>query len=141
MVQPADDARYHGPAWDNTAEYTAVTSPALTADLDQVQALTASLEALGRNLGDGEAAVRASQSASKILLDAVRLLGNVETYLSCELSVDGKNAAAKALASKARAVSARLTQAYNPFDLFLKTTSDANAESYLKAEQDRKSVV
>ncbi len=132
MLQP-EDARYHGPAWDNTDEYPAIESQPLLADLDEVQALTTKLEALGRTLGDGAAAVTASQAASRLLQDAVRLLRNVDTYLSCELSVDAKNAAAKALASRARAITARLSQAYNPFELFLKTTTDANAEAYLSA--------
>lgn len=129
--------QHEGPAWDNTSEYPAVDSAALLADIDETQALITKLEELGRRLGDGEAAVRASQSASKLYLDAARLLGNVDAFLSCELSVDGKNAAAKALASRVRAVAARLGQAYNPFDLFLKTTTDAHAETYLQAEHTK----
>lgn len=131
MPQALDDSRYHGPAWDNSSEYPSLDSPLFVADLDQIQVLTSQLEDLGRKLGTDAAAVHACQTASLLLQDAVKLLGNVDAFLSCELSVDAKNAAAKVLASRVRALSSRLSQAYNPFELFLKTTTDENAAAYL----------
>lgn len=130
----ADGACFHGPAWDNTPEYPDTESKLLQSDMDEALALIAQLEALRSQMADDEAAVHASQLASNLRQDTVRLLRNVGTYLECELSVDCRIAAAKALTSKVSALLARLAQAHNPFRLFLQTTTDANAEKYLKAE-------
>ncbi len=131
-----DDTRYHGPAWDLSSEYTGVEAPQLAQDLDAATALIARLVTLGPQLSatDGEKAVGTCRQASSLYQDAVKLLQNVETYLSCELSVDARHGAAKASLSRVRQMWSSLKQSYNPFELFLKLTTDELVERYLSAD-------
>ncbi len=140
------DKHLTGPSWDNSSEYPTLHSPELYADLSHAEELTASLAALGKKLSplvakanqlsgvEREQGVCWAQEATILGEKASILLRNVATYLSCELSVDGKNAAAKTLAGKAEALEAQLGQAYNALEQLLKLADDQFIEAYLKPE-------
>ncbi|EKX41926.1 hypothetical protein GUITHDRAFT_95868 [Guillardia theta CCMP2712] len=57
---------------------------------------------------------------------------NVATFASCESSVDGTNAQARATSAKVRALSAKLGQAAQPLSIALKLIPEDKVEKYLK---------
>ncbi len=134
---------YTGPAWDNTSEYASLGAKELSQDLQKVQALIAELEGISREISplvplaaqlspeEGKTAVALAQRAAKIQQEAMTLAWNCETYVSCEMSVDGKNAEAKTLYGKIQAIDSRLEEAYNPVYQFLKLTTDEVAQKFL----------
>jgi oligoendopeptidase F len=140
-----DNAQLAGPAWDLSEEYKGVGTPDFERDLEVVTKLTAELEAVSAKVAplvprataltpaEASAALPWSQEASRLYQEASKLLYNVEVFLSCELSVDAKNGAAKTLAGKTRQMGARLEQANNAVHQFLKLTDDAFVEKYLAA--------
>ncbi len=134
---------YAGPAWDNSDEYPSLDSKELTGDIDRVQGLIGELEVLSLEIApfvprassldaaEGKRAVSLAQTARRVYEEAMKTLWNVDTFISCELSVDGKNLDAKKLYAKGQAIDARLTSAYNAVEQFLKLTTDALFEKYL----------
>jgi oligoendopeptidase F len=136
-----------GPAWDLSAEYPAVASRELVADLDEAKRLTAEVDTIGRRLApvvaraatlaktgaETDQALADAQAATKLYNSASVLLHDVATYLSCELSVDGRLSEAKTIASRVRAASAALEGAFNPVMQLLKLVDDAVVERYLAA--------
>lgn len=134
---------FQGPAWDNTSEYAALDAKEIAQDFDRAQALTAELLQVTSKLKplvakaerlearEIESAVAWAQSAARLFEDAYVLLWNLDTYASCELSVDGRSSEAKGLAAKVRAASSKLAQAYNPVEQFLTLTSEQVVERYL----------
>jgi oligoendopeptidase F len=134
-----------GPAWDLSTEYPALGSPKLTADIDEAKRLIAEIDGLGQRLAplvaraatlpaagaEADQMVRDATAATKLYNAASVLLQDVGTFLSCELSVDGRLAEAKTLAGRVRAVSAQLEQAFNPVLQLLKLADDGLVERYL----------
>ncbi len=63
--------------------------------------------------------------------EAVVLLMNVATYVSCQSSVDGSNLEARAMQAKVRAMSSKLTQATQSASLAIKLAPDDKVAAYL----------
>ncbi len=134
-----------GPAWDLSTEYASLDAATVDQDLTRAAALVEKVEALGRQLSplvprasdlneqETKQAVAWSQDASKHREDAEILIGNVWTFVNCELSCDGKNDKGKKLLSRVQPLFARLQQAMSPFNLFLQHAADNAVELYLSA--------
>lgn len=132
-----------GPSWDNSTEYPSLQSKELAKDLAKAQDLieelfkvTAKIAPLVAHAADLKPAeipnaVNWAHESSRLFESARVLLLNVDTFVTCEASVDGRNADAKTLGAQVQAIFSRLGQAYNPAEQFLKLTSDAVVEKYL----------
>jgi len=135
-----------GPAWDLSSEYPNLDCATLARDIARIQDLITQLAVVGKRIAplvtraaelsgatftDG---VNWCQQAAALHEEAVILLWNVETFLNCQLSVDGKNAPAKALFTKIQSTAAQLGQAYNAVKQLLKLASDEFVEAYLQAK-------
>ena len=136
-----------GPAWDIASEYPSTTATPLAQDLAESRRLKEQVLGLARQLEPFVAkatslagtalqeAVRLAQEASALNETASILLGNVECYLNCVLSVDGRHNEAKALLSKKQGLEAELGQAYYPVVELLKMASDDFIAAYLSSPQ------
>ena len=141
----ANAAVLTGPAWDIKSEYTGIGSPELSGDVLRGQSLIEQLLKLNAQLaplvpragvlaGDElQRGVAWAQEAAKLHEEARVLLWNVETYLNCALSVDGKNGPAKALLSKLQTITAELGQAYGAVRQLLKLAGNEFIEAFLAA--------
>jgi len=131
------------PSWDLNTEYPAVESPALARDLTLAGELCAEIRQLSdllrplasRDLvpDDQTRALVASNVPQAMLKyeQALVLLHNVQTYLSCRLSVDATLAPAKALYGQAQSLQAALEEAYSPVQQILKYVDDATLAAVL----------
>lgn len=140
---------YTGPAWDNSDEYPSLGSQELAADLERVHRLISELEGISKEIApfvpratsldaaESKKAVELAQKGAKLQQEAMILSWNASTFVNCELSVDGKNAAGKALNGKIQAIEARLEEAYNPVHQFLKLTTDEIAQKFLDSPETR----
>jgi len=125
-----------GPAWDNTPEYPSMGSAEFKADMDRVEALSKECGAMaaGLNLEDLESIdVQVLIEVSKKMDEAVILLSNCATYVSCEQSTDGGNEEARSIMAKIRSISSTLTQQVQPVSLALKLISDDKVNQFLAA--------
>ncbi len=141
----------NGPAWDLSDEYARVDAPELAADLDafdlalsEAQApnevLTAALDTVDRLEPDAAGPlIDAARSVHVTLAGARKLLGNVDTYVRCLLSVDGSRADALALQGRLEGYETRLASASQPLAQFLDRASDAVIDAYLDDERTRAS--
>ena len=132
------------PSWDNTQEYPSAASSILTADLDHASKLRLKVAELAEHLApcvpraetlteeERRTAVDQAQKATLHYEEATILLQNVLTFLSCELSVDARQAAAKTLYGKTQSLQADLERAFNPVELLLKLTDERFVAAYLQ---------
>ncbi len=131
------------PSWDLTSEYTAVDAPELRQDLAQAELRCAEIRKLSDSLRPLVAADMTPDAKTRpIIVDAainamikyeqaVTLLHNVQTYLSCKLSVDSTLAPAKSLYGQAQSLQAELDQAYSPIQQSLKYLDAASVGEIL----------
>lgn len=136
-----------GPAWDNSAEYASLESPSLKAELDDALRLLIEIEALGATLSgelenahalEGACAQDVALQArrmSSVRWKALIALSNVSTYVNCELSTDGRNAAARSLFSQLQSLQARLAEAVQPLTQFLRVASAEAKNHYLDSPE------
>jgi oligoendopeptidase F len=138
-----------GPSWDNSSEYASLSAPELKADMDRVKSEIAFIEKHSekfaaaarvyserRDLSEGDTndLVRDLQAVSVAVQNAGIHLGNVGTYLSCALSVDAKDEAARHLQGQLQKVGTDFHSVVQPFYLILKLAPDAIIERYLQSE-------
>jgi len=141
------DTEISGPAWDNTTEYPSLESKELEDDLSKAEELIKEIESKTKNFSswiekaqslteeEANTSVTLAQSVFTLRESAKILCLNVDNFVSCELSVDGKNDTAKKLYSRISQILAKLEQAVNPMELFLILTTDEVFEKYLDSEK------
>ena len=141
----ANAAGLMGPTWDIKSEYPSIGSPELSGDvargqllIEQLLKINAQLAPLVPRAGvlagvELQRGVAWAQEAAKLHEEAMVLLLNVETYLNCTLSVDGKNGPAKAMLSKLQSTTAELGQAYGAVRQLLKLACNEFVEAFLAA--------
>ena len=132
------------PSWDNTKEYPSIASSSLTADLDHASDLRLKVAELAEHLvpyvtrtnpltdQERSTAVDQAQNATLYYEQATVLLQNVLTFLSCELSVNARQPAAKTLYGKTQTLQAELERAFNPIELLLKLADEQFVHAYLQ---------
>lgn len=141
---PSNEAQISGPSWDVSTEYPTLSSHELAADIETVVKATAEIKVLCEPLKpwlalpapfsaeDQRRFLVLAQRAFARLEDAETLLSNADTYVMCELSVDGKNDLAKTIRSKVAMIAAQLEQAAKPLSLFLDLVPDEFVEEFLR---------
>ena len=147
QANPANSNHFAGPAWDTSAEYQSLEHPGFQADLQAAQQLSATIKTQAATLAplieratkltDAETAtaVETCKSIFASWEQANRTIANLNTYVSCLLSVDAKHDAAKVLASRIAVLWAELDQAGKPWTLFLTLAPDSLVEMYLNGEK------
>lgn len=134
------------PAWNNESEYSSLTGPDFTADLELVKASIQAIEKSNREwsleLADfkGESKPRAGfaealREISKHYETAMITTYNLHVYLSCEMSLDAKNAPAQKLMSQVQKLNSELSTAAKPRDLYLGRCSDDRLREYLSSPE------
>jgi len=138
------EASLGGPAWDIYSEYPSLTSPEFEQDVKILQVLIDRINDLAKpvadaipsaaSLGVTEAStiIETLHKISKLRWEAVPLASNLFVFASCESSIDGKNATARALIGRIQAISSKLQQSLQPASLFLLRATDEVVEAYLK---------
>ena len=127
MQETMNDVTYSGPAWDNSTEYGGYSDPMLLADLARVAALIAQIDtcslALAATVEHGRFSDSGPATAACDLLllrdEALTLAGNVTTYASCALSVNGADGEAKKLLNRVEQERARLAVALQPLQMWV----------------------
>jgi len=110
------------PAWDNSAEYPALSSPELRDDLERAEAhlrVVAELSAILERGLEGESPDRGQliPTAQKLMAarrEAHLLLQQIGTFAHCEASTDGGNAEARALIARIEELEARVHEYLAP---------------------------
>eukprot|EP00960_Hanusia_phi_P041654 755100-Hanusia_phi.AAC.7 len=131
----AAPAKIDGPRWKNDEEYASLDDNKMKEDIEVVEKMVEDIASLSKKLDlknlqgiDPSVLVQLSKKAT----DASVILMNVATFASCESSVDGTNANARAMSAKVRAISAKLGQAAQPLSIALKLIPEEKVEQYLK---------
>jgi oligoendopeptidase F len=118
-----------GPAWDLTAEYSSVDDERLAADLTELDRLLDRVEELNAQLDDTEVGV--AQEIYKLSEQASTLLGNVSTFASCLLSVNGQDDKAQKLNGELMSYRKRCGDLFEPLSQFEDQVEDAVIADYL----------
>jgi oligoendopeptidase F len=119
-----------GPAWDLRSEYTSPDAKELNADLDRLNELCESVEALNPGL-ETEDRVRAAQQIYRLKDQASVLLQNPSAYANCLLSVDSRDTAAQNLQGRLQSYQKRLADACEPLNQFCDLASEDEITDYL----------
>ena len=119
-----------GPAWDLRSEYTSPDAKELNADLDRLNELCESIEALNPGL-ETEDRVRAAQQIYRLKDQASVLLQNPSAYANCLLSVDSRDTAAQNLQGRLQSYQKRLADACEPLNQFCDLASEDEITDYL----------
>ncbi|MEM7395299.1 MAG: hypothetical protein AAF492_23450, partial [Verrucomicrobiota bacterium] len=138
-----------GPHWDNSKEYASLEAEELQQELEHITTLTGQIKdkatAFAEQMESAESLdattsdtlLEQARAASKLYYEAVPLLANVMTFATCELSIDGKNDAAKTIVARTQAMWAALAQAIQPVSLFLTRAGEDFFERYLDHDDTR----
>ena len=124
-----------GPEWNNSEEYTGLSSPQIKQDLKLVENLITEMNAISSKIDLSKLESVSTEDLVGITEKATQagiLLGNVGTFASCESAVDGTNTEALALSATVRSLSSRMTQAIQPASLALKLLPDAAVDRYIQ---------
>lgn len=136
-----------GPAWDNSAEYTSISSREFEADVASAERNVAQIEKLSSNVTkfllqaetlnavEAKEAIDVCAQVFALREATTKLLYNASTFAQCELSVDGKNAEARAAQGVIQSLGSRFSQALTPVQLFLTRVSDDVLNAFLKKPQ------
>lgn len=129
------------PAWNNKTEYQAIESADYLKDLELAKKCVLEIQMLSQELrpwfegaaldGHHEQVILNLQKISKFSLDANTLIGNLNVYVQCELSVDSQNAQALKARSTLQKISTERTTSLKAFDVFLTKSDDLVFEAYL----------
>ena len=132
-----------GESWDLASEYPAADCAEIDADFLRMDALFDDLDrvatVLRSMLDDAEslsvesaaAGIEAAREAFVLDESAGRLLGNIDTYAECILSVDSHDDAAQALIGRLQAYRKRRDETTEPLRQFLDRVPDAVADAFL----------
>ncbi|RYZ95174.1 MAG: hypothetical protein EOP11_25330, partial [Proteobacteria bacterium] len=126
----------NAPAWNIESEYASLTSPAFIQDEKIVRENLAKLEAMIKAAGfeslpETAAAIAAAQSAIKLDEETNILLANLSTWVSCTLSVNATNDAARAKLSELQTLASLRGQALAPLHIYLQRIPAAAFEKIL----------
>lgn len=116
------------PAWNLESEYPSLDSKKFQDDFAEATSALTRLEAdvptIKKRLDAGESAISAVQEAL-LLQEKIYVTGhNLAVYLSCTLSVDAKNSAARAKESEIETLMSRMNQAILPLKIYLQRCDD-----------------
>ncbi|XOV84846.1 MAG: M3 family oligoendopeptidase [bacterium] len=125
-----DRTEISGPTWELASEYKSVDDPRLQADLDALDAVFAEVEALNEQLS-GSDAIRTAQQIAVRSEHAGNLLGNVQTYANCLVSVDSQHEGALKLTGSLQRYHKRFGDCFEPLAQFVDAASDEEIEQYL----------
>ena len=132
-----------GPAWDLSAEYSSATAPEIDRDLASFDAHCAQIESLNKTLvpllvsaadlalTNAGTAIDMARQIQGLEEAAYPLLSNPQTYASCLLSVDARDAAAQELQGRLQHYQTRFSELLEPHAQFLKSVSDEVVDAYL----------
>ena len=141
------NTEFVGPSWDNSDEYPSITSGVFAQDLAKARELIASIQGHSQRIGKyaGKAAkltppevediVPVLQEVSELSAEATRLLGNIQTFLTCTQSVHGDDQNAKSMLGTLRKDAASLASAYKSTELLLIMSGNELIKKYLKGEK------
>src|SRR5690348_11459527 len=118
------------PAWNNRTEYQSLDSSDFNTDCEKVSALIRQIEELSATKTFDATRL---QQISKLYEQAVVLYSNLRTYVSCELSLDAKNATAIKLNSRLMQTGSALGAAMTASHLFLSRADDKLLSEYLNS--------
>jgi oligoendopeptidase F len=128
------------PAWNNESEYKGVGASDFESDLAQVKGWIAEIEMLNRKwareLQDFEAKpqgefIQGLRHISALYEKAIVVYWNLHTYLTCELSLDAKNALALKAHSQVHKLQAELAAVTKTRDLYLVRCPEETLKTYL----------
>ena len=132
-----------GPAWDLSSEYSSATAPEIDRDLASFDAHCAQIESLNKTLvpllvsaadlalTNAGTAIDMARQIHGLEEAAYPLLSNPQTYASCLLSVDARDAAAQELQGRLQHYQTRFSELLEPHAQFLKSASDEVVDAYL----------
>ena len=138
-----DDTAVAGPAWDLSSEYPAANAPEIDRDLSALDAYIAQIEQLNQTLvpmlanaaalplAQASAAIEAARRIHEVVEIAAPLLSNPQTFASCLLSVDARDAAAQELQGRLQRYQTRFAECLEPVAQFLKLAGDDVVAAYL----------
>ena len=134
----------HGEAWDLAAEYASADAPEVERDIAALAGLLAEIEQHNQALlpaleaaatmqpADAGEAVAHMRAVFALAEDAARLLGDLDTYGECLLSVDSQDDAAQALLGRLQGARKRFGEAQVPLTQFLALAPQAVVERFLE---------
>ena len=132
-----------GESWDLASEYPAADCAEVDDDFSRIDALFDARDRAAtvlRSLLEGaetltvdnaETGIEAAREAFALGEETARLLGDLETYAECRLSVDSSDEAAQALIGRLQAYLKRNDAIGEPLWQFLDRVPDAVAEAFL----------
>ena len=136
-----------GENWDLASEYPAPQCPEIDADFAKIDALFDARERVAAVLRPlieiaetlvidrPETGIEAAREAFALAEATGRLLGDLETYAECRLSVDSSDDSAQALIGRLQAYLKRDDAVSEPLWQFLDRVPDAVAEAFLADER------
>jgi oligoendopeptidase F len=142
----ANSNTFEGPAWNTQSEYPDLEANEFRhdrADVDlfikKIEAATDALKPLmaieltseGSTPDQTIKLIAGLQAIAELKEQAYILLHNLIVFVQCELSIDATNNLALKIQSELEIVSAKLSSAVTPTQLFLKRASDTIIEAYL----------
>lgn len=118
------------PAWNIESEYPSIHSKPFQSDWETIvtnlKQLESGVAAVKMQFAKPDANAIAKIQDLFILEEKVMILiGNLHTYLSCQLSVDATNSEAKGKISELEAVNSKIAQAVIPLQIFIKRCDDS----------------
>ncbi|SME88323.1 M3 family oligoendopeptidase [Pseudobacteriovorax antillogorgiicola] len=139
-----DSRSYSGPSWDNSQEYHDFNDPQIKFDSDksielieEIERSSPSLQEAvsnmkGNHIVASSEQIRTAQRVAEKRQSVVLFLGNLGTYASCSLSVNGDDGDAKALLGQVQSLRARLEASLKPLQIWQIFLGKDQLEEYLK---------
>lgn len=142
---------FFGPQWDNADEYKSFEDKVLLDDYQKVISYIDDLEDLALKLRrfvtkagrftppEANTIVPVMQEVYKKNVACITLLGNIGTFASCRISVNGNDLDAKTWLAKVSDLKAKILQAVKPLELIVAKASNDTISKYLSDHEVKQS--
>jgi oligoendopeptidase F len=135
-----------GPSWDLATEYKSTQDAEFASDVEKVTQILQGLEGTASTLlkaaekaasltAVSTAELSAALRVSKDMNELWPVLGNLLTFVNCQLSVNAKDAEAKAWLGKLQELASRASRLAKPLELTLKSAAQDFVEKYLSTPE------